>query len=550
MKTSSCFEYNDAKVTLKRTMTPMNSTYAFIHGQTPVLKTAEEEYQDGSMKSSLKALAEADKALNKQPTLDSMHVNIDNGQQQFIVSGLTRSQTLLSLSASSVSSFSESGLLQESVIQQEENKTSFGMKLRKESGLSRSQTLLSLSASSVSSFSESGLLQESVIQQEDNNTSFGMKLRKESGLSRSQTLLSLSASSVSSFSESGLLQESVIQQEENNTLIQQEENNTSFGMELRRESNSTCEVPIFDKGMRRTMEPFLRKARIQREEARNRTNVRFLSSIGSNSGVPYIALRSERSFLFDVETHPIHRVLAETLGVQNLSKLHEVPDLQKLMSPLRSRSRRRMFQQCYDDFVTSFCIPLLHSIAMSKNMFHSTSPDSSISYRYQAFPNVRVVRPEETSDGPRCDTDKGHSIGCLHFHVPLTPSCGTNALYIESYPGKEDWHPLLSKSVGLGFLFDGARCLHFDLANTTSSTSVTLDFVITFYEDGIKRDYVDGDCLCDKAVLEDDFSRAGGYYDEATIDMCLRSHFGQMVATKHGSHHLLDPDHRVGFPFV
>lgn len=425
----------------------MSPTYALLHGQPPVLKTTEEEYQDISLKSSLKALAEADKALNKQTTLNSMHDNFDNGQQQFIVSGLTRSQTLLSLSASSASSSSERGLLQESVIQQEEN-------------------------------------------------------------------------------------------------------NTSFGMELRRESNSTCKVPIFDKGMRRTMEPFLRKARIQREKARNRTDVRFLSSIGSHSGVPYIGLRSERSFLFDVDTHPIHRVLAETLGVQDLSKLQEVPDLQKLMSPLRSRSGRRMFQQCYDDFVTSFCIPLLHSIAMSKNMFHSTSPDSSISYRYQAFPNVRVVRPEETSGDPRCDTGKGHSIGCLHFHVPLTPSFGTNALYTESYPGKEDWHPLLSKSVGLGFLFDGARCLHFDLENTTSSTSVTLDFVITFYEDGIKRDYVDGGCLCDKVVLEDRFSHAGGYYDEATIDMGLRSPSGQMVAKKHGIHHLLDPDHRVGFPFV
>jgi hypothetical protein len=464
MKASSCFEYNsDAKITLNcNTMTPMSPTYALIHDQAPVLKTAEENYQGVSMKSSPKALPEADKALNKQPTVDSMHDNLDSGQPQFIVNGLARSQTLLSLSASSASS-----------------------------------------SSAISS--------------------------------------SATSSSAMSSSSRGLLQESV---------IEQEENNTSFGMELRKESNSTCKVPIFNKGMRRTMEPFLRTARIQREKARNSADIRFLSSIGSNSGVPYIGLRSERSFLFNVETHPIHRVLAETLGVANLSELHEAPDLQELMSPLRSRSGRKMFQQCYDDFVTSFCIPLLHSIAMSKNMFHSTSPNSSISYRYQAFPNIRVVRPEETSGSPRCDTVKGHSIGCLHFHIPLTPSCGTNALYTESYPGKEDWHPLLSKAVGLGFLIDGARCLHFDLENTTSSTSVSLDFVITFYEDGIKRDYVDGDCLCDKAILEDHFSLVGGYYDEATIHMGIRSPVGQMVAQKHGSRHLLDPDHRVGFPFV
>lgn len=361
------------------------------------------------------------------------------------------------------------------------------------------------------------------------------------GMPRSQTLLSLSTSSASSSSEPSVLQES---------MMQQEEKHFTFGTEILRESKRTCEIPTFDRSMRRVMESYLRKARKQRENARSRRDVGYCSPIGSQSGVPYVGLRCERSFLFDIESHPIHRALAETLGVQNLARIHECSDLYELMSPLRSRSRRRMFQQSYDSFVTSFCIPLLHSIAMSKNIFHSTSPDSSITYRYQAFPNIRIARPDEPSFGPTCGTSEGHSIGCLRFHIPLTPAFGTNALYTESYPGKEDWHPLLSKSVGLGFLFDGARCIHFDLANTTSSTAVTLDFVITLYQDDIKRDYIDGDCLCDKAVLEDCFSRAGGYYDEATIDMGVRSPFALTVAKKRGSNHLIDPDHRVGFPFA
>ena len=61
---------------------------------------------------------------------------------------------------------------------------------------------------------------------------------------------------------------------------------------------------------------------------------------------------------------------------------------------------------------------------------------------------------------------------------------------------------------------------------------------------------VDGDGLCNRDVLEDDFSRAGpGYYDEAVIDTGSSSnpHF-QSVAKKCGDR-LLDPDFRVGFPF-
>jgi hypothetical protein len=134
--------------------------------------------------------------------------------------------------------------------------------------------------------------------------------------------------------------------------------------------------------------------------------------------------------------------------------------------------------------------------------------------------------------------------------VPLTASFGTNALYAESHPGKEDWHPLIAKSVGLGFIFDGARCLNFNMENTTDSTSVALDFVVSIYGDGGRQDYVDGDSLCNRTILEDRFSVEGpGFYDEAVIHIGLGGPQWQTVAKKYGKY-LLDPDHRVGFPFA
>lgn len=365
---------------------------------------------------------------------------------------------------------------------------------------------------------------------------------------------------------------------------------TTFGMDIRRYTNGSPQVPVFEKGMRQMLEPHMRKARLMRERARNRTYLNVHNSIASSMGVPYVGLRSERPFLYDIYTHPIHEVLAKTLGVNDLSKIHELEDgnvdLDHLFSPLKSQKGRRSFHESYDTFVTSFCIPLLHSMAMAKNLlpiasntsllshssYHSLLSNadfdgepSRISYRYQAFPSIRVVRPGDASEGPQCDTAMGHSIGFLRFHIPLTPAFGTNALYTESHPGKEDWHPLKTKSVGLGFLFDGGRCINFNLENTTDSTLVAMDFCIAIYCDGnnisdmysnSEDEYLDGDSLCSRRALEDQFSLAGpGFYDEAVIDVRMGSPLWQVVAKKRcdgrSSDHprLLDPDERVGFPF-
>lgn len=394
-----------------------------------------------------------------------------------------------------------------------------------------------------------------------------------------------------------------------------------FGHDVNRFTNKSPEEPIFDSTLRNFIEPHISKARKAREEQK-RLILEKLGidgqtidnlSIASNAFVPYPGLRIERPFLFDVETYPLHQILADTLNVSDLSLIHQHPiqDKRTLLSPLLDEKKRRAFHQCYDNFVQTFCIPLLHSLAISQKMFHefSRNPHSEkIYYRYQAFPCLRVIRPDEFSIGPHCDMAYGHSIGNINFHIPLTPTYGTNCVYTESHPGREDWHPLKTKSVGLGYVFDGARCLHFTLENTTSVTRVSLDFRIAIYRDrggwdadagvdrigrygfasssqgmmqhtiashsvprgfhyphqshhhGYKRslsdpEYDDGcnvhDCLCHPKILEDNFSVFPGYYEEAFIDMGrdgVGSGLpGSVVQKKH--HMLIPPDKRVGFPF-
>lgn len=184
----------------------------------------------------------------------------------------------------------------------------------------------------------------------------------------------------------------------------------------------------------------------------------------------------------------------------------------------------------------------------------------------------------------------GHSMGNINFHIPLTPTFGTNCLFTESHPGREDWHPLKTKSVGLGFAFDGARCLHFTLENTTPRTRVSLDFRIAIYRDrstssvpvGLgsallnssqklfdssnalmtSKEQKEGkedeeecdvhDSLCNQILLKDNYTTFPGYYDEAYVDVGAKSSGldgMQQTAVQKKDKLLMVPDKRVGFPF-
>lgn len=370
-----------------------------------------------------------------------------------------------------------------------------------------------------------------------------------------------------------------------------------FGETIRKATNSSPEIQ-FDSTLRKAIEEFIAKGRRIREERRQELFQRMRSDhfnstlpTASDIGVPYPSLRKERSFLYDEESYPLDKLLRDLLGVSDLSLIHEdeEQDKKRIMHPLLNRASRQAFHECYDNFVTSFCIPLLHSLAMMENIFNDNTSSNrsknnlhgqSISYRYQAFPCIRIMRPGEFSIGPHCDMAYGHSIGNINFHIPLTPTYGTNALYTESRPGREDWHPLTTKSVGMGFVFDGARCLHYSLENTTCHTRVSIDFRVAIsrkqvpiprnnltnttnkmkkmFSEGNDED-MDQDCgfnstLCSDLVLRDNFSLFPGYYDEAYLDSSSATVPGKPYSipgsvVQKTSKRLMDPDKRVGFPF-
>ena len=345
-------------------------------------------------------------------------------------------------------------------------------------------------------------------------------------------------------------------------------------------------------------------------------------------GLPYASLRSERPFLYDpTHTHPLHEILQSTLHLDtDLSQLHQTWDPAKesardhqrrIFQPLLDASQRKTFHTAYDSFVTECCIPLLHATALQKKVFHSSHHDSArhregvstvdihgisqtlssscsfhhhhstaappsnpILYRYQVFPTITVVYPNDPQAcrPPSCDLNRGHSVGWLHFHIPLTANVGgTSALWVEHYPGREDWHPLRCKSVGLGYCWDGARNVQFTPLNTTPATRVSLDFRILLVRassvvqqastcssssgvgshngnsSGMLEDNVmDDDVLCRPHHLEDSLTcRDDGFYEEATMG---RIGGASKIMRRRGGAAATDckrePDARCGFPFA
>lgn len=121
---------------------------------------------------------------------------------------------------------------------------------------------------------------------------------------------------------------------------------------------------------------------------------------------------------------------------------------------------------------------------------------------YQSFPCVRVIQPGEFSLGPHCDAAYGHHAAIVNIVVPLTPDAGAAALYVESGPGCEDWHPV-NGGPGTFTRFHGAHCLHWTSENSTPHTRVSLDFRI-----------IPGSCWGHdgRGGDADAFCRAPGYY--------------------------------------
>ncbi|CAE7253794.1 strG [Symbiodinium natans] len=134
----------------------------------------------------------------------------------------------------------------------------------------------------------------------------------------------------------------------------------------------------------------------------------------------------------------------------------------------RNHEAHARLQELYRRFVTEEVLPGLARAAGERV--------EGFAAAVQTEPVIRVVLPSAHAATKRHrDADYGHIPEELNFWLPLTNVSGCSSLFVESFPGRADFHAFEG---GEGDLFRwwGNLCDHYTEANTSTTTRVSLDF--------------------------------------------------------------------------
>ena len=194
---------------------------------------------------------------------------------------------------------------------------------------------------------------------------------------------------------------------------------------------------------------------------------------------------------WDTPTAHLAAKLVEVLGLGGpLERLHEAlddfsPDRAShkrvtaakidLQHPIADAAAAKPFHDAYESLICSHVAPHVAAAcaahASAPALMRSAAGDDKL--WYACVPTLRVQTPskEHATIRPHIDGMYDLPDGSINFWLPLTRLDASSTLWVESAPGKEDFHPLTSAS-----RFDGRRCLHFSVPNQSECTRVSLDF--------------------------------------------------------------------------
>lgn len=302
-----------------------------------------------------------------------------------------------------------------------------------------------------------------------------------------------------------------------------------FGSTLTEATLHNINMPYdpFPMELRVAIEPHIAKARINRTAAID--SVCRAAALSEDQLLRLIrdstVMTTEGDFKFDTKVYPLRETLLRCGGMKEdirLEQLHDCSNSKDSFCQVFSYNFSD-FQRLFDEFVRKVCIPRMAASCCGSQME---------TVYYQSFPCIRIVQPGEFSIGPHADISYGHHAGSINFYVPFTAIQGSTAsLFLESRPGSEDWHPILTSldSYGIVKHFAGATCLHWTPENKTGSTRVSLDF---------------------RAIaghIFDSLAIECGAYSDGYYTCCRRNGEGTWERVNSD---LVPPDARTGFPWT
>jgi len=189
-------------------------------------------------------------------------------------------------------------------------------------------------------------------------------------------------------------------------------------------------------------------------------------------------------FQFDTDAFPFRRLMVELFGVEPLEDLHRAFPDESVITELPDKYtddttffHRRFYDRLelgWPEFETLY---ESFARALGRRYF----PDAA--FLYQRWPTFRVQLPGSLAVGEfHRDRDYNHPHGEVNVTLPLTRAVDTSAIWIESEPGRGDYHPI-NLEYGEIAHFDGNNCVHGNKVNATGQTRVSFDFRLLSMDD-------------------------------------------------------------------
>jgi hypothetical protein len=198
-------------------------------------------------------------------------------------------------------------------------------------------------------------------------------------------------------------------------------------------------------------------------------------------------MTSEKTLSFPVDQFPFEELMGKILGLNgNLKQAHRLIEGSTEWSQITFQNDTST--EFHTKYYKSPLYPEMISLYQRFLQQWLLPQLEEEEYIVQKEPSFRIHLPNNTAVGKRddeaesnerigfhCDGEYNHPPSEMNYMLTVTGQSDTNSCYVESEPGKEDFHPI-TLQYGEVFRFYGNRCRHFNKKNISGQTRISFDF--------------------------------------------------------------------------
>lgn len=196
----------------------------------------------------------------------------------------------------------------------------------------------------------------------------------------------------------------------------------------------------------------------------------------------------EKVFTFSTEEFPFQELMKKILGLNgDLKEAHKLiqgaTDWEQIT--FQNDTSTEFHKKYYKSPFYPEMVSLYHRF-LQEWLLPQLEEDE---YIVQKEPSFRIHIPNNTALGKRgdevdtekigfhCDGDYNHPPSEINYMLTITGQSDTNSCYVETEPGKGDFHPI-NITYGEVFRFYANKCRHYNMKNITDNTRISFDFRI------------------------------------------------------------------------